>query len=200
MGITNVAIFNSFRINNVFLAELIKREPSLRLMFNVESLFGLWEKLKTCEPIPDIIVVCFNEYSLVANSAINMLTKKFSSIRILLGDYTGGFHSSHKANRYCFFPGTSHEEVVDLIKEIHSRCFYHSINGDFTSQKNNYFTLRQLEVYEQLLAGKGNAEIADVLNLTVKALEFHKNNLFKKTNCNSSVELVSFAYKNKLAT
>lgn len=54
-------------------------------------------------------------------------------------------------------------------------------------------TPRQREVLELLARGKTTKEIALVLNLTPRGVEFHKHNVMRKLNVNKAAHLIRFA-------
>lgn len=56
---------------------------------------------------------------------------------------------------------------------------------------------RQLDVLRRMANGLSSKQIADELNLSVNTVNNHRKNMLSKTRCKSSVELLSFALKNK---
>lgn len=61
-----------------------------------------------------------------------------------------------------------------------------------------HFTRREKEVLQLLCDGLSNKEIADKLYISERTVVGHKSNLLSKTNCKSTIGLLSFAIKNKL--
>jgi DNA-binding NarL/FixJ family response regulator len=59
-------------------------------------------------------------------------------------------------------------------------------------------TRREKEVLQLICDGLNNKEIADKLFISERTVVGHKSNLLAKTNCKSSVGLLSYAIKNKL--
>ncbi|MFQ3579725.1 MAG: response regulator transcription factor [Bacteroidales bacterium] len=60
------------------------------------------------------------------------------------------------------------------------------------------FTRREKEILQLLMEGLSNKEIADVLHISERTVVGHKSNLLSKTNCKSTIGLLSYAIKNKL--
>lgn len=60
-------------------------------------------------------------------------------------------------------------------------------------------TVRQREVLQLIGEGKGTKEIAEVLNLAVKTVEFHKTCLMKELDIHTTAELVRYAIAQDLA-
>jgi DNA-binding NarL/FixJ family response regulator len=59
-------------------------------------------------------------------------------------------------------------------------------------------TERQREIVQLLAEGKSSKEVANVLDLSVKTVETHRNNILRKLNCHSVSELVRYAIRNHL--
>jgi DNA-binding NarL/FixJ family response regulator len=53
-------------------------------------------------------------------------------------------------------------------------------------------TLREIEVLQYLALGYSSKQIAQELNLAIKTIDNHRQNLLRKTNTKSSGELVAF--------
>lgn len=60
------------------------------------------------------------------------------------------------------------------------------------------FTRREKEILQLICDGLTNKEIADRLFISERTVVGHKSNLLAKTNCKSSVGLLSYAIRNKL--
>ena len=57
---------------------------------------------------------------------------------------------------------------------------------------------REMEVFKLFAEGFSNREIADKLFISVRTVETHKNNIMKKINLKTTVDLVKFAIKNNI--
>ena len=58
---------------------------------------------------------------------------------------------------------------------------------------------RELQIVRLCVKGLTAQEIADELKLSKRTVEGHKERIFSKLNCKSTVELVNYAYRNGLA-
>ena len=65
-----------------------------------------------------------------------------------------------------------------------------------TRQKN--LSVREMEVFKLFAEGHSNREIADKLFISIRTVETHKNNIMKKINLKTTVDLVKFAIKNNI--
>jgi DNA-binding NarL/FixJ family response regulator len=75
----------------------------------------------------------------------------------------------------------------------------------FSEQKkdektNLQFTKREKEILQLICDGLSNKEISEELFISERTVIGHKSNLLSKTNCKSTISLLSFAIKNKLVT
>jgi DNA-binding NarL/FixJ family response regulator len=59
-------------------------------------------------------------------------------------------------------------------------------------------TERELEVVKLVAEGYLNKEIADKLNISIRTVDTHKNNILQKLKLKSTVELVKYAIRHDL--
>lgn len=65
-------------------------------------------------------------------------------------------------------------------------------------QRQKMLSPRELEVLKHFGEGMTNREIADKLFISIRTVETHKNNIMKKINLKTTVDLVKFALKNNI--
>jgi len=90
----------------------------------------------------------------------------------------------------------SSEILRQIIVQQHQNT---STNTTALSISNTQFTARENEVLQLLCKGLSVTEIADKLFLSAKTIESHRSTLLKKTNSKNTINLILFAFKNKLA-
>ena len=59
----------------------------------------------------------------------------------------------------------------------------------------DYLTPREREVLTLIAEGLSNAEIADQLVISVKTVDRHRENIMRKLNLHSRIDLVKYALK-----
>ena len=64
--------------------------------------------------------------------------------------------------------------------------------------KNDSLTQRELDIIRLCALGKTSKEIADELFISARTVESHKNKIFNKIGCNSTTEMVNYAFLNGL--
>lgn len=60
-------------------------------------------------------------------------------------------------------------------------------------------TSRETEITKLLCREKSNAEIAEMLGISINGVKFHIKNIYKKTRCNGILSLYKYALKQGLA-
>lgn len=99
-------------------------------------------------------------------------------------------------------------EVFKTIQKVYEDGFYFNkgvsdhILQTLIEQKqvqqlilNQELTSREIEVLHEVCNEKQNKEIAKSLNISEDTVEFHKKNIYRKTNTHSVVGLVKYALK-----
>jgi DNA-binding NarL/FixJ family response regulator len=66
------------------------------------------------------------------------------------------------------------------------------------NQETEGLTDRQREILQLIVEGRGNKEIADILHLSVKTIEFHRSRIMIKLNVKSAAELSKVALQQGL--
>jgi DNA-binding NarL/FixJ family response regulator len=87
----------------------------------------------------------------------------------------------------------SKELLRSLIVNISDNKFRKDIDTNPTN-----LTKREIEILQQICKGNSNNEIADIMSISPKTVETHRNHLLSKTNSKNTVALVMYAIINKL--
>lgn len=88
------------------------------------------------------------------------------------------------------------------IAQVITRIFSQSAQKSQAPQqvvKTLTLTVREKEILRLYAEGLSNQEISDQLNISVRTVETHKNNIMQKYNFKSTVDMVKFAIRNDLA-
>jgi DNA-binding NarL/FixJ family response regulator len=98
-------------------------------------------------------------------------------------------------------------ELVTAIREVMSGRSYVTplvtagLVGSFmqpTDKKMTHLTPRQREVLQLLAEGHSMKQVADVLNVTPRTVQFHKYTMMRQLGINSSAELIQFAVRHHI--
>jgi DNA-binding NarL/FixJ family response regulator len=88
------------------------------------------------------------------------------------------------------------------IAQIITRIYSHSVKNASVPEsipKKQALTQRESEILRLYADGFSNQEISEKLNISVRTVETHKNNIMQKYNFRSTVDMVKFAIRNNLA-
>lgn len=91
--------------------------------------------------------------------------------------------------------------ISKTVKPEELKVCIHSLFRDCESKREAAtiaLSPRELEIVRLCAEGKSAQEIAEALFLSKRTVEGHKNRIFSKLNCKSTIELVNYAYRNGL--
>ena len=89
------------------------------------------------------------------------------------------------------------DSVAQVISKLYSHSAKSTATPDSMSRKAS-LTSRETEILRMYTEGLSNMEIAERLNISIRTVETHKNNIMQKYNFKNTVEMVKFAIRNKL--
>lgn len=73
-----------------------------------------------------------------------------------------------------------------------------SLSEETSTAKGESLTQRELDIIRLCALGKTSKEIADELFISARTVESHKSKIFNKLGCNSTTEMVNYAFLNGL--
>ncbi len=85
------------------------------------------------------------------------------------------------------------EEVSKTIMQ----SFIYKVKHE-DDKKEECLTKREIEILKYVSEGYINKEIADLLNISIRTVDSHKNNIMNKLKLKSSIDMVKYAIKNNL--
>lgn len=119
-----------------------------------------------------------------------------------------------KAGAMSYLPkNTNPKELINAIHEVAAGNDYFSeqvsniiLKSYIKKAKTNddekltesALSKRELEILKLFVEGKSNKEIADMLFISCRTVESHKNHIMQKLELKSTVELIKFAIKNNI--
>lgn len=177
------------------LIALLKEEQRIEVLFDVENGLELLNRLQDVKPnvvLLDIEMPVMNGYE-----TFKSIKKEYPDVKVII--LSTHFHPSYvqeylKSGAGAFLPkNTSLKEIVFAITRVHHEGFYYGdkvkgILEVFARRESEEdakcakagLTDREMEVYKLLGEGKGNAEIAKALNISLRTAEWHRQNLNHK--------------------
>ena len=100
---------------------------------------------------------------------------------------------------------TGREELEEALKKIASGQNYYT--ADITeqlvkslkqNQENVHLTDREVEIIRMIEKEFSNKKIADMLFISERTIETHRKNIFRKTNTQTLIGLLKYAYERKI--
>lgn len=164
---------------------------------------------------PDIIIMDLKMPILNGVEATKILHKEFPDIKIIaLTSYDTTSFVANMINVGAvsyLVKNTTPQELLKTIKEVVVKGFYYNekvlkvIKDTDSSTRNNkstldssFLTSREIEVLQLICEQKTTAEIGEMLFISPRTVEGHRNNLLLKTESKNSAGLVVYAMQNDI--
>ena len=118
-----------------------------------------------------------------------------------------------KAGAMAYLPkNTSRSELLEAIEKVFNgeeffaepvsniilKSYIKKAKKDEADEQEKELTKRETEILTLFAEGKNNKEIADMLYISTRTVESHKNHIMQKLELKSTVELIKFAIRNHL--
>lgn len=175
-----------------FLTIIENHSPDIVFMdINMPKLDGIDATEKVLQIYPNLKIVALstfgdNEYF---NKMLNAGVRGYMLKNSRKNDFIEALEAIHKNDDYYY----SNELLLSYSKNIINKQV-ENIERD----KLPKLSKREEEILELVCIGKSNEEIAEKLFISKRTVENHKTNLIQKTETGNTVNLVIYAYKNKL--
>jgi DNA-binding NarL/FixJ family response regulator len=177
----------------------------------------LFEKLESAKP--DLLVLDISLPGLSGIEVTKIICEKYPEIKVMiLSMYNSEdfIFNALKAGANGYLPkNTTRNELLEAIYAIHSgeeffgesvskimlKSFVKRATDDEKpgERGNEVLTAREIEILKLYVEGFINKEIGDKLDISIRTVETHKNHIMRKLGLRSTVEMVKFAIKNKIA-
>jgi DNA-binding NarL/FixJ family response regulator len=89
-------------------------------------------------------------------------------------------------------------ETLALHRPFYTARAKEALLAQFNSAPATDLTPREREILQLISEGKATREIAALLSLSVKTIEFHRSNIMRKLNAHKVSELVRYAVRNRI--
>ena len=182
---------------------LLNREENIEILFEASNGKELIDKLKesTQENLPDIIMMDLKMPLTNGVEATKIIHKDFPQIRIIaLTSYNTKSFIANMINvgaaSYLVKSSTPHD-MLKTINEVAKKDVLSS-GSSRTILDDDFLTLREKEILELICKQYSSTEIADMMCLSTRTIDGHRNNLLLKTQSKNVAGLVIFAIQNKI--
>lgn len=195
---------------------LLQREKNIEIVHEASNGEELMSFLKSNDEQPDIILMDLKMPLLNGVEATKILRNDFPDIKIIaLTSYNTDTFISNMINvgaSSYLIKNATPSEMIATINEVAKNGFYYneaimkildggsnSSNSKLKSQfDNDFMTSREKEVLNLICQQKSSIEIAEILFISPRTVEGHRNSLQLKTESKNIAGLVVYAIQNKL--
>jgi DNA-binding NarL/FixJ family response regulator len=194
---------------------LLEREDNIEVVYEASNGIELIDFLNQATTLPDIVITDLKMPFLDGVEATKIIHKEFPEIKIIaLTSYDSNSFVANMidmgASSYIVKNATP-QELIKTITEVARKGFFYNenvmkiIQEDFTTNKNNkkgitnhFLTNREVEVLQMICEQKTTAEIGEILFISPRTVEGHRNNLLLKTESKNIAGLVFYAIQNNI--
>lgn len=211
-----VALVNSFPVISDALEALLKDSDDIEIIGVFESLEDLIKNpprrpvhvaLTMAYSVSEKIIDDIKSFLQHSPKAKILVLSMFNNEKFILQTIKAGAkgHLGSDANRseileaiytlrngYEFYA----KSITDIL--LHSYLSDQKIGPVEKESKLKQLSPRELEVFKLFAGGLSNRHIAEKLFISVRTVETHKNNIMKKIELKTTVDLVKFAIKNDI--
>jgi len=188
---------------------LLKEIPFVSVVGEAENGKELLKLLNKVQA--DIVLLDIEMPVMNGRETLKALKADFPSLKVIMLT----FHNDEDTIVECIKLGAcafvskecSFEEFVEVLSTVAKDGFYHhkvvskALLKELSKKDPHDGVLlsdREKEIVVLACQGKSNKEIASILNIVVKTVDYHKANIYKKTNTHSTATLYNYALKKKL--
>ena len=215
MANINVAIVDDDSLIVSLLQGFINNQEGIKVSMTAQCGKSLIEILEKSENIPDVMLLDLKMKGMDGIEISQFLKVNYPSIKIVIisSHYQLSFLGFMlQTGIVAFLPkGVSPNELVKIIKIVYEKGFYFMEEQlevikeelSFKSPKplleqGSDLTSREIEVLRLLSKQKTAKEIGEILFITQRTVEGHKNNLFIKTGAKNIAGLVIYSIQHNI--
>lgn len=192
------------------LTSLLEGEKNIQFAFATTDSSEVVDRIAQ-QPV-DILLTDVMMPKLPGNQLAKEVRQKFPGVKILAlsmsgqGDLVNEMINDADISGYVL-KNIGRQELVRAIEKIAAGGIYFSeevideLQKASLRKKQNeeaHLTARELDVVRLIEKEFNNKQIADTLFISERTVETHRKNIFRKTNTNSVIGLVKYAYEHRL--
>ena len=199
------------------LISIISKEKNLDILFDAEDGNDLMQQLRTIKKTPNIIITDLKMPGLNGVEVTKLIRKEFPKIKIIA--LTSYFSKQFILNMISIgavaylAKNSTPKLMLKTIHEVAENGFYYDkqvlkfiqdslLNTNEEHKKSSFdksfFTKREREVMNLICKQYTTNEIAEMLFISPRTVEGHRNNLLTKTASKNLAGLVVYAIQNNL--
>lgn len=192
------------------LMSLLKGHDRFRFAFATTRPTEVLDQLSS-QPV-DILLTDVMMPGLPGNELARQVRQKFPDTRILAlsmsgeGDVVNEMINDADISGYVL-KNIGKQELIDALEKIAGGGIYFSdevieelkrTSERRKQEKQVHLTEREIEIIRLIEKEYNNRQIAEALFISERTVETHRKNIFRKTDTNSVIGLIKYAYEHKL--
>jgi two-component system nitrate/nitrite response regulator NarL len=209
-GKISLALVDDHQIVIDGLMSLLKGHEKFRFAFATTDPSEVEEKLKHTQV--DVLLTDVMMPKVPGNVLAKIVREKFPSVKILAlsmsgqGDLVNEMINDADISGYVM-KNIGKQELIQALEKIANGGIYFSeevidelqrISQRKKQNEEAHLTTREIEILRLIEKEYNNRQIAEALFISERTVETHRKNIFRKTNTNSVIGLVKYAYEHKL--
>ncbi len=147
--------------------------------------FDATKRLQSLNPEIRIVILTMHAEALFARRLLRAGALGYTPKHAASSEFVEAIRAVHDGRRY-------------VTRELAEALDSERAGEDGLEDVLNTLTDRELQVLQQLAAGKTNREIAMVRGLSIKTVNSHRSNILAKLRLRNNADLARFAIENKL--
>ncbi|MEO6820240.1 MAG: response regulator transcription factor [Ginsengibacter sp.] len=192
------------------IAALLKGEPSLQIKFTATQPLEMLRLLETAHVdilLTDVMMPVMNGIQFAKEAR-----KRFPGLKILAlsmsgeGELINQMISEADISGY-ILKNIGRQELIQALKKVADGGIYFNdavleeMTKDSEVRKQNalvHLTAREIEIIQLIEKEQINKQIAQSLFISERTVETHRKNIFRKTQTNTLIGLIKYAYEHNL--
>jgi two-component system, NarL family, nitrate/nitrite response regulator NarL len=206
----NLALVDDHQLVIDGLMSLLKGHDRFKIVFATTDPTGVIKKIEE-QPV-DILLTDVMMPGLTGSELAKKIRKQFPAVKILAlsmngqGDLVNEMINDADISGY-ILKNVGKLELIKALDKIASGGIYFSeevlneLQKSSRRKKENeeaHLTDREIEIITHIEKEYNNKQIAEALFISERTVETHRKNIFRKTNTNTVIGLIKYAYEHKL--
>jgi two-component system, NarL family, response regulator DegU len=150
--------------------------------------------------VPDVILLDLQMPVMNGNEAFTLIKHNYPKIKVIIcSQYDTSILKKNFSDRGAdgYISKFDYKDLQCIVDEV-KRAIGKNKKQEAEEAVKSKFTKREMEIIPLLCEGKTTNEISAILNISVKAVEKHRNNLHKKTGAKNFAHLIKYLAKEGL--
>jgi len=214
-NLLKIAIADDHVVLRQGLIALLKEHEDMKVVINVSNGEELLQELN--EKMPDIVLLDIEMPIMDGRLTLEKIRSNYPEIKVIVMSvhFNDAYIIDFIKNGACAFlsKNCGISKIVEAIQQVHEEGFYYdsdvaaamavgiksvpdsAIEALLSSMK---LTMREMHILQLICSKKTSAEIAERLGVSVRTIEGHRYNIYKKTKTTNLDTLIEYANKHKL--